>query len=124
MHLQIALFTKQLTFPQRELNGMKQVSRFVSFIYVDFWHEAIVSPKALKKDFEILELLKTTGCDVQNSAFTVAKRHIWYPSGKKNPVELAVLDKSFILNKRIIDKCKIFLFKKNVQRKHIETIKG
>lgn len=52
--LKIILFSKQLNVLHRELKGLKRVADIVSLIYVQFWHEATVSPWASNNDLDLI----------------------------------------------------------------------
>lgn len=119
--LKIALFTKQLNFPQRELNGMTRVAHFVSLIYVRFWHEAIVSRYAPKNDLDMIQLLKAYPDEgVQKSALTVAKRHLWYLS--ETNVGLAFVDER--IPKTVKEKMFLNLDQKPAKKKETKRLES
>lgn len=79
--LKISLFARQINIPSRDLKGVKKVSEFVSLVYVQFWHEAMISRWAPRNDLEMLQLLNSyPDADVKKSAIMVAKRFLWYLS--------------------------------------------
>ena len=59
--LKIALFSQQLELTRSETEGVPRLARFVSLIYVRFWHEASISTFAPKNDLEFLHILQVYG---------------------------------------------------------------
>jgi len=56
--LKIALFSQQLQLTKSEKRGVQRLARFVSLIYVGFWHEAAISNYAPKNDLEFVSILQ------------------------------------------------------------------
>jgi len=82
--LKIALFSQQLQLTRSERRGVPQLARFVSLIYVRFWHEAGVSNYALKSDLEFLATLQVfVDRKLGSTAEKALRRHLGTSRSKK-----------------------------------------
>ena len=79
--LKISLFMQQLELSRVEKRRVKRLARFVSLIYVRFWHEAAIPNYAPRNDLEFLSTLQMFGDrELGSTAEKALRRHLWYLS--------------------------------------------
>ena len=89
--LKIALFLQQMELTRSEESGVRRLARFVSLIYVRFWHEAAVPNCAPKNDLDFLAILQVfVDRELGSTAEKALRRHLWYLS--EQGVALAFFD--------------------------------
>lgn len=89
--IKITLFAEQLKLTRREEEGMKQISLFVSLVYVKYWNEAAIAGHAPKNDKDFVRDIADYGDrSVAAVADRAIRRHLWYLSD--DLVSLALFD--------------------------------
>lgn len=89
--LKMALFHKQLELTRAEERGIHRLAKFVSLLYVKFWHEAPIPQWASKNDLDLLQALPLfPDKELGSAAEKALRRHLWYLS--EEGVALAFFD--------------------------------
>ena len=77
--LKLALFHKQLDLTRAEERGVHRLAKFVSLLYVKFWHEAPIARWAPKNDLDLLQTLSLfPDEELGSTAEKALRRHLWY----------------------------------------------